>query len=192
MSYTPYIVGFLLALHLVACRASVAGPSGPGASTEGSASGVAALPAQPDTVVERAEGTGVGATEGSARWAAAAVATVDLPDLVALMRRSGYPEAGVAQLDEFVPVPPGARGVAGQFANATGEVRVAVLAYPNEHYARPHESDIRERRRVVPSTPEAVARNGSLVLHVRAADQVAADALVATLSRELSWPAATP
>lgn len=104
-----------------------------------------------------------------------------LPDLVALMRAEGWPDATAAELLEFVPVPPGAEGHAGIFGREREQVRVALILYANERFARPHVTDVEERRRVVADLPEAVARSGRLVVHVRASSRGDAEALAARL-----------
>jgi hypothetical protein len=186
----PLLFVSCAALSLAACPSasstpSAAGSGDPASSGVGAETAAAAAPVAP--AGPRAEGTGAGATEGSARWLAEEDAADPLPDLVGLMRRAGFAEAGRADLAAFVPVPPGATGVAGTFSSPDGEVRVAVVAYPNEQYARPHQTDIEERRRVVADTAEAVARRGAVVLHVRAGDRAAADELAARLAREMGW-----
>ncbi len=109
------------------------------------------------------------------------------PDLVTLMRAIGFADAVPADLADFVHVPPGAEGEAGSFGGSDGEVRVALVRYPNPRYARPHRTDVEERRRVVPDLGEAVAQQGRFVVHVRAAQRSRADAVVAAIVEELGW-----
>ena len=105
-----------------------------------------------------------------------------LPDLVALMRGAGWPDASPAELLDFVPVPPGAVGQAAIFGSGTEQVRVAVILYANDRFAQPHRTDVEERRRLLPDLPEAVAQLGPLVVHVRASERERAEALAAELA----------
>ena len=178
------VVGVLLSS--AGCgRASSPAPASEGSTAAAVGSGHRSAD---DAPAARAEGTGVGATEGSTRWAAEA-APEQLPDLVAVMRSVGFPESASADLADFVPVPPGAEGVAGTFVEGSTEVRVAVILYPNEQYARPHVTDVEQRLRVVPGTPEAVRRSGTMVVHVRAADPARATEVADGVAAQLGWGA---
>jgi hypothetical protein len=109
------------------------------------------------------------------------------PGLVEMMRRAGYTDASQADLAEFVHLPPGADGEAGSFGDGQGEARVAFVRYANERYARPHVTDVLERRRILPGLGEAVASDGRYVIHVRAVDRVTADAIAARIADSLGW-----
>jgi len=115
------------------------------------------------------------------------------PPLVEIMRRAGYTDAADADLAEFVHVPPGAEGEAGSFGDGEGEARVAFVRYPNDRYARPHVTDVAERRRILPELGEAIVAEGRFVAHVRAVDRVTADAVANRIADSLGWsPVASP
>lgn len=105
------------------------------------------------------------------------------------MRGIGYTDASPASLDEFVHLPPGAEGEAGTFGSGERTVRVALIGYPNRHYARPHVTDVAERNRVLPAPREAIVSNGRWVVHVAAADRESAEAVVERVREALDWPA---
>lgn len=115
-----------------------------------------------------------------------------MPDLLAVMRAVGWPEAEPQDLAAYVPVPPASEGQAGQFGRGDQEVGVALIRYPNPRYAQPHVVDVRERLRVAPTLPEAVAMHGRSVLHVRAADRTTAETVLASIVARLAWPPTAP
>jgi hypothetical protein len=179
----------------VACQSSPSGSgdgSGGGAPAPGSGSG-AASPAEPAGDGSGAGAPGeVGAGSGAGAGAsAAAPETVAAPELQALMRRAGFTPAGEADVAEFVPVPPGATAEAGSFVAGERTVRVVVVAYPNPRYARPHVTDVLERRRLVPSAGDAVLSRGPVVVQVHGATRADADETAAALQRLLEWPEPT-
>lgn len=105
------------------------------------------------------------------------------------MRRAGFAGAGEARADEFVPVPPGATAEAGSFDNAERSVRAVLVRYPNPRYARPHVTDVLERRRLLPQSGDAVLSRGAVVIQLQAATREIADGLAVELQRLLEWPA---
>lgn len=109
------------------------------------------------------------------------------PELLVVMRAIGYADAQPSDLAEFVPVPPGATGEAGNFGDGEREVSVALLRYPNPRYARPHVTDVQERRLVLPATGEAVISDGRFVIHIMATNRETADAVASALASELDW-----
>lgn len=115
-----------------------------------------------------------------------------MPDLLAVMRAVGWPEAEPQDLAAYVPVPPASEGQAGQFGSGDQEVGVALIRYPNPRYAQPHVVDVRERLRVAPTLPEAVAMHGRSVLHVRAANRQTAETVLTSIVARLAWPPPTP
>lgn len=178
----------VLGVALAACRGAGDGPTtdGSGAGTaEGSATQAAPAPTAGPGIAAVAD---AGAAPAETRYAEPpADPTEAPPDLVTLMRAIGFADAMPADLADFVHVPPGAEGEAGSFGGSEGEVRVALVRYPNPRYARPHRTDVEERRRVVPDLGEAVAQQGRFVVHVRAAQRSRADQVVAAIVEELGW-----
>jgi hypothetical protein len=173
-------------LLLGACRPAPA----PGAAGDGSAAGSGASSASAAAAATgpSPEGTGTAvALANEPEGSAEAREPAPLPDLVALMRDVGYPDARPDDLARYVPVPPGAIGAAGSFAGVGGEVQVALIRYANANYVRPHLTDLEERRRVVPELAEAWAHDTTAVLHVRAADRATAQRVCDAVSARLGW-----
>jgi hypothetical protein len=175
-------------LLLAGCRpAAPAEPSPPGsepaveASTDGAGSGTA--PPRADA----ADAVVAGAADASP-----AAAADDVPPLESLMRRAGYARQEELAMDAFVPVPPGARAEAGTFGAPGGETaRVLLVVYANRHFARPHVTDVLERRRLLPSQGDAVLSLDAVVVQIATGDRAAADALADRLQQLLGWDQAT-
>lgn len=163
-----------------------ASASGSGAAEETApGSGSSASEQTAAAAAAPAPGSGAVPTDGSS------AAAVDVPSLESLMRRAGFAGAGEARADEFVPVPPGATAEAGSFDNAERSVRAVLVRYPNPRYARPHVTDVLERRRLLPQSGDAVLSRGPVVIQVQAATREIADGLAVELQRLLEWPAVT-
>lgn len=109
------------------------------------------------------------------------------PTLPSLMRQAGYEHASEAALSDFVHVPPGAEGEAGTFGEGANAVRVALIAYPNPRYVRPHVTDVLERARVLEEARETVLSHHRWVVHIVAVDRERADDAAARLARVLGW-----
>ena len=109
------------------------------------------------------------------------------PTLPSLMRQAGYDRASEASLADFVHVPPGAEGEAGVFGEGERAVRVAMIAYPNPRYVRPHVTDVQERIRVLPNPREAVLHHHRWVVHLMAVDKETADETAERLREVLGW-----
>jgi hypothetical protein len=174
---------------LLACQPGGSDPQP--ASASGSGAAVETAPAAGSTAAAQpsGEGSGSASVPGSAEGSAAAAA--DVPSLESLMRRAGFGGAGQVRADEFVPVPPGATAEAGTFDNAERSVRAVLVRYPNARYARPHVTDVLERRRLLPQSGDAVLSQGAVVIQLQAATRVVADTLANELQRLLDWPALT-
>jgi hypothetical protein len=191
---------FLLLLSgpaIVACQPAQepslpAVESGSGAATgasPGAGSGEAGVPPSDRSVegsaTRDADGSSSAGSEGSSN------PVIEVPSLDSLMRRAGFGGAGQVRPDEFVPVPPGATAEAGSFDNAERSVRAVLVRYPNPRYARPHVTDVLERRRLLPQSGDAVLSRGAVVIQLQAATRESADALAAELQRLLEWPEST-
>lgn len=170
---------------LVGCRSpEVDDPSSTSGDVEGSASPAAT------TDEGSAESPAAASSDDEQAEAAAEPVEPPPPPLVEIMRRVGYTDASEADLAEFVHLPPGADGEAGSFGDGAGEARVAFVRYPNPRYARPHVTDIMERRRLLPELGEAIVSDGRYVAHVRAANRATADAVADRIADSLAWPTA--
>mgnify|MGYP000660455931 CR=1 FL=1 len=75
-------------------------------------------------------------------------------------------------------------------------VRVALIVYPSERYAIPHERDVQTRLRLVDNASEAVRRLGPAIIHVQAADRAlaagVADEIVAHVHPEAAAEGSAP
>lgn len=109
------------------------------------------------------------------------------PSLPSLMRQAGYDRASEANLADFVHVPPGAEGEAGTFGEGQNAVRVALIAYPNPRYVRPHVTDVRERTRVLAEAREAVLFHHRWVVHIVAVDHERVEEAEERIRRVLGW-----
>ena len=178
----------LAALVLFACR--------PGADTPDAAPTAEPLDGSAEAVEEtsaptEAPASGSGVDEAPAELDVAAAP--DLadefapPSLPSLMRQAGFERASEADLADFVHVPPGAEGEAGVFGEGDRAVRVALIAYPNPRYVRPHVTDVLERIRVLPNPREAVLYHHRWVVHLMAVDRATADETAARLLGVLRW-----
>jgi hypothetical protein len=183
------LVLFPAGFVVVACTPAGDNPQPVSASGSGVAVEVApqAGGSAPVQAPAEAPAAGSGTTPGDGSSAAA----IDVPSLESLMRRAGFGGAGQARPDEFVPVPPGATAEAGTFDNAERSVRAVLVRYPNARYARPHVTDVLERRRLLPQSGDAVLSQGPVVIQLQAATRDVADTLANELQRLLEWPALT-
>ena len=108
-------------------------------------------------------------------------------DLEALLTRAGFVAQGELRVDEFVPVPPGATATAATFGRADSTARAVLVQYPNPRYARPHVTDVLERRALMPDSGDAVLARGSTVIQLRMGNRAQADALAEELRVLLQW-----
>lgn len=109
------------------------------------------------------------------------------PTLPSLMRQAGFERASQADLADFVHLPPGAEGEAGVFGEGERAVRIALIAYPNPRYVRPHVTDVQERIRVLPNPREAVLHHHRWVVHLMAVDRATADESARRIQAVLGW-----
>lgn len=109
-------------------------------------------------------------------------------ELESLLRRAGFEPGDEIEVYEFVPVPPGATASAATFGRGTLEARIVAVNYPNPQYARPHVTDVLERRALLPTGGDAVLARGSQVIQLRLLEREAADALADELRVLLQWP----
>ncbi len=188
------MIRFLLALTLIALPACKSGgdeAAGPALPEEGSAE------SPPEVEAEPGSGDGAAPQEVAAAEPQPIQDSQDTgpdvaedlapPTLPSLMRQAGFERASAADLAEFVHLPPGAEGEAGVFGEGERAVRIALIAYPNPRYVRPHVTDVRERIRVLPNPREAVLHHHRWVVHLMAVDRATADEAAERIRNVLAW-----
>jgi hypothetical protein len=160
-------------------------PTTPG-SAEASASAATAVGSGEPEPVQAGDGS---ATQ-TAEQPSPGTALSDVPrvDLESLLLRAGYAAGDEIAVDEFVPVPPGAVANAATFGRDGLDARILVVSYPNPQYARPHVTDVLERRALLPTGGDAVLARGTEVIQLRMLDRAAADQLAEELRVLLQWP----
>lgn len=172
-----------IVLAMAACRTSPAATTEPG-------SGAGSIT---DPEVAQTEATGVEQPASEPADANGDPAVVNDPDpepavdLAVLLTRAGFVAQGELQVDEFVPVPPGATATAATFGRGDWTARAVLVRYPNPQYARPHVTDVLERRALVPDSGDAVLARANTVLQLRLGSRTQADALVEELRVLLQW-----
>ncbi len=177
-----------LALSLVCAMTACDRPAEPGEQPHGATAAVLAGSAGVASADTEASAEPPGEPAEASTEAAPTGEGVPPVDLQSLLRRAGFVPGEEIAVDEFVPVPPGATASAATFGRDAQQARIVAVNYPNPQYARPHVTDVLERRALLPMGGDAVLARGSQVIQLRLLDREQADELAEELRVLLQWP----